>query len=194
MNEKISLGGVPIGFGSPESDALASERAAAPATIAGFFVGAIGGAILGNAIHKGAAGGAVGAITGGLGGGVASNLLASRFLRKSAPSNCDLNTMPPDQREVLFNKAKANLEAAGTPFDSTMLSDPAKFGAFVTEVYKAAGCPPPTSPVGIGQPEALIAPAAAASPWAAVIVTSVLGAATGWVIEEAAEHVKKRRR
>lgn len=45
---------------------------------------------------------------------------------------------------------------------------------------------------GFGQ-GALVAPAAAAathSPWAVALATSVVGAATGWVIEEFARHVR----
>jgi membrane protein YqaA with SNARE-associated domain len=49
--------------------------------------------------------------------------------------------------------------------------------------------------VGFGQGE-LVAPAVAAptSPWTVALVTSVVGAATGWVIEEIATHVRERRR
>lgn len=51
------------------------------------------------------------------------------------------------------------------------------------------------SGIGVGQPEALVAtPAAAASPWAVVLVTSMASAATGWVIEEVAKSVRKKRR
>ena len=51
--------------------------------------------------------------------------------------------------------------------------------------------------VGFGQGEELIVPAAAAlpaSPWTVALATSVIGAATGWVIEELATHVRGRRR
>ena len=47
--------------------------------------------------------------------------------------------------------------------------------------------------VGFGQ-GALAAPAAIASPWTVAIVTSVVGAATGWVLEEVALHARKKRR
>ncbi len=47
--------------------------------------------------------------------------------------------------------------------------------------------------VGFGNP-ALVAPAAAASPWPMVIATSVVSAVTGLVVEEFARKVRKRRR
>jgi hypothetical protein len=50
--------------------------------------------------------------------------------------------------------------------------------------------------VGFGQ-EGLAAPpaaAAAVSPWALTLATSVVGAATGWVIEEFARKVRKKKR
>lgn len=48
--------------------------------------------------------------------------------------------------------------------------------------------------IGFGQP-ALIAPAVAASPWHVAVVTSVIGAATGWVIEEVASRtIRKKHR
>jgi hypothetical protein len=48
-------------------------------------------------------------------------------------------------------------------------------------------------PVGIGQ--VVTAPAVAgASPWALALATSVVGAATGWIMEEIARGAKKRRR
>jgi hypothetical protein len=81
MREHISLGGVPVvGFGAdPYEMALAQERAAAPATIICFLLGAVGGAVLGNVIHKGAVGTAIGTVVGGIGGGIGGNLLASSF-------------------------------------------------------------------------------------------------------------------
>lgn len=48
--------------------------------------------------------------------------------------------------------------------------------------------------VGFGQSEALAAPVVVTSPWTVALVTSVVGAATGWVIEETARRVRKRRR
>ena len=49
--------------------------------------------------------------------------------------------------------------------------------------------------IGFGQAEAVMVPAAVhASPWAVALVTSVVGAATGWVIEEVARHVRERQR
>jgi hypothetical protein len=52
-----------------------------------------------------------------------------------------------------------------------------------------------TAPIGFGQEE-ILAPvvAASASPWTLAIATTVLGAATGWVIEEIARNVRGRRR
>lgn len=48
--------------------------------------------------------------------------------------------------------------------------------------------------VGFGQSEAIVAPAAAAagaaSPWSLALATSVVGAATGWVIEEIARNLR----
>jgi len=46
--------------------------------------------------------------------------------------------------------------------------------------------------VGFGQVEALAVPAAT-SPWTVALVTSVVGAATGWVIEEVARKTRKKR-
>jgi hypothetical protein len=88
MHEQICLGGAPVvGFGAPPQDSyeatLAHERATAPATIGGFFVGAIGGALLGNTIHKGAVGATVGTIAGGVSGALGGNLIASYMLRKT---------------------------------------------------------------------------------------------------------------
>jgi membrane protein YqaA with SNARE-associated domain len=40
----------------------------------------------------------------------------------------------------------------------------------------------------------VIARASSSSPWAMAITTSVLGAATGWVFDELARSVRKRRR
>ena len=47
--------------------------------------------------------------------------------------------------------------------------------------------------VGFGQAE-LAAPAVTTSPWALALATSVVGAATGWVIEEFAQRVRGKRR
>ena len=49
--------------------------------------------------------------------------------------------------------------------------------------------------IALGQAETIVAPAIAAhSPWAVALVTSVVGAATGWVIEEVARKAKGKRR
>lgn len=50
--------------------------------------------------------------------------------------------------------------------------------------------------VGFGGPEMLAVPVAAASPWTVALVTSVVGATAGWVIEEVAQRTirKKKRR
>ena len=45
--------------------------------------------------------------------------------------------------------------------------------------------------IGFGQAEVL-APAVTTSPWTVAIVTSVIGAATGWVLEEVSKRKKKR--
>lgn len=48
---------------------------------------------------------------------------------------------------------------------------------------------------GLGQAEVVVPVAAkTTSPWTMAFATSVLGAATGWVIEEIASHVRGRRR
>jgi prepilin signal peptidase PulO-like enzyme (type II secretory pathway) len=47
--------------------------------------------------------------------------------------------------------------------------------------------------VGFGN-AALIAPAVATSPWKVALVTSVVSAATGWVIEEVAQATRRKRR
>jgi hypothetical protein len=47
--------------------------------------------------------------------------------------------------------------------------------------------------IGFGQAEA-VAPAATTSPWAVAIVTSIVSAAAGWALDEAAHHARKRRR
>jgi len=147
MNEQISLNGAPvIGFGDQGTDyqaMWAHQKATIPGTIAGFFVGAIGGSFLGNAIHKGAVGAAAGAISGGVAGTLAGNVLASHLLREPPPKNCD--DLSPAEQKVIFEKAKANLEAAGTPFDASWMSDPTKFGAFMTEVSKVSGCRMPNT-------------------------------------------------
>lgn len=102
MKEQISLNGAPVvGFGITPEDveqsrlrdlqdpykmALARERATAPATIIGFFVGSIGGAVLGNFVHKGAVGTAIGTMSGGFGGAVGGNLLAMYATREPLPT------------------------------------------------------------------------------------------------------------
>ena len=49
--------------------------------------------------------------------------------------------------------------------------------------------------VGFGQAEAVVVPVAVhTSPWAVALATSVIGAATGWVIEEIATHIRGKRR
>ena len=48
--------------------------------------------------------------------------------------------------------------------------------------------------VGFGQVGTLAVPATTTSPWALALVTSVVGAATGWVIEEAARTARRRKR
>jgi len=153
MHEQIFLNGVPVGLREqdPYERLLANQRAAAPAKIVGFLVGAIGGAILGNSVHKGATGAAVGAVTGSVGGLIGGSLLAS-LLRKTPTTiraqDCNMEKFSADERKAIFDKAKANLEAAGIPFDGTVWSDETKFAAFTAEVYKVAGCSPPMSTAG----------------------------------------------
>jgi hypothetical protein len=172
MNEQVFLNGAPVvGFGDAESE-LAHERATAPATIAGFFVGAIGGAVLGNVVHKGAVGATVGTIVGGVGGLLGGNLLASYALRKPPQRDCE--SLSADERTAAFNKAKANLEAAGTPFDASWMSDPNKFGAFMAEVSRVAGCTvTPPAPTPSSTPKAL--PPATPAP-----VTPTPATTSGW--------------
>jgi hypothetical protein len=52
------------------------------------------------------------------------------------------------------------------------------------------------SPIGFGQGETVVAPvaAASASPWPFVLATSMVGAATSWVIEEIAQSFRGKRR
>jgi hypothetical protein len=45
------------------------------------------------------------------------------------------------------------------------------------------------APTGLGQPEAQ-----AESPWKSAAIASVVGVATGWVLEEIARHAFKRKR
>jgi len=143
MHERISLGGAPVvGFGSgSDYEAMwATQKAAVPAMIAGFFVGAIGGAVVGNVIHKGAVGTAVGTMAGGIGGVMSGSLLA-KYMNKSPATtkNCDLESISAEERKAIFDKVTANLAAAGTPLDAS------KYAAFMSEVYKVAGCPMPTA-------------------------------------------------
>ncbi len=58
------------------------------------------------------------------------------------------------------------------------------------EVIRRGGAPT----VGFGQAEALVVPAAGASPWAMAIGTSMLAAATGWVIEELARGARGKKK
>ena len=46
--------------------------------------------------------------------------------------------------------------------------------------------------VGFGQAEIVLPTAAATSPWTVALATSVVGAATGWVIEEIARNFRGR--
>jgi len=50
--------------------------------------------------------------------------------------------------------------------------------------------------VGFGQTETLVPPAAASAPslWTTAILTSVVGGATSWVVEEIAKKVRGKRR
>jgi membrane protein YqaA with SNARE-associated domain len=47
--------------------------------------------------------------------------------------------------------------------------------------------------IGFGQVEALAVPVAATSPWTVALVTSVVGAATGWAIEEVARRTIRKK-
>jgi hypothetical protein len=49
------------------------------------------------------------------------------------------------------------------------------------------------TPVGFGQ-AALVAPVVVTSPWKVALVTSVVSATAGWVIEEIASKFRKKRR
>jgi membrane protein YqaA with SNARE-associated domain len=50
--------------------------------------------------------------------------------------------------------------------------------------------------IGFGQAETLVPPAAASAPslWTTAILTSVVGGATSWVVEEIAKKVRGKRR
>lgn len=48
--------------------------------------------------------------------------------------------------------------------------------------------------VGFGQVEAVAPVVQATSPWGLAVATSVIGAATGWCIEELAKKIRKRKR
>ena len=52
------------------------------------------------------------------------------------------------------------------------------------------------APIGFGEPVTMVsAPSVAAtSPWVLTVATSVIGAATGWVLEEIAQKVRRKRR
>lgn len=50
------------------------------------------------------------------------------------------------------------------------------------------------APVGVGQAAVAIPAAAATSPWGMALATSVVGAATGWIIEEVVQKVRGKRR
>ena len=48
--------------------------------------------------------------------------------------------------------------------------------------------------VGFGQVEAVAPVVATTSPWGLALATSVVGAATGWCIEELAKKIRKRKK
>lgn len=50
------------------------------------------------------------------------------------------------------------------------------------------------APSGVGQGVLVVPAAKVASPWTVALTTSVVGAATGWVIEEIARRARRRRR
>lgn len=64
-------------------------------------------------------------------------------------------------------------------------------GILISQHMRAAAPPQTGVGVGVGQAEAVVA---APSPWGVALATSVLGAATGWVIEEIASGIRGRRR
>lgn len=66
---------------------------------------------------------------------------------------------------------------------------------------QAPTSPPPSEQLAlagapaVGFSEALVAPTIAAlSPWKVALTTSLLGAVTGWVLDEVAQKVRGRRR
>jgi hypothetical protein len=48
--------------------------------------------------------------------------------------------LPSDERNALYEQARANLEAEGIPFDASWWTDAEKFSAFIGEAYRLAGC------------------------------------------------------
>lgn len=68
-------------------------------------------------------------------------------------------------------------------------------GAGVAALSYVSNTPSTEAPKqsGLGQVDA-VTTVVGASPWAVALATSVLGAATGWVLEEVATHVRRRRR
>jgi len=164
MHEQVFLGGAPVvGFGAQDPDpyaaALARERAAAPATIIGFFVGAIGGAVLGNLVHKGATGAAVGAVTGGVGGAIGGNLLSHALnktpltmpwqrvpeINVSAGNGAFRQVLDVSNLKAGQQFALAIVDAGGAPIPPDQI---AQFTALITGQFTAQIRSPSPPPVG----------------------------------------------
>lgn len=65
---------------------------------------------------------------------------------------CAAEALSPEERLVIYQKAKANVEASGIPFDASWWEDEAKFSAYMSEVYAVAGCVAEADPAPSGQP------------------------------------------
>lgn len=57
---------------------------------------------------------------------------------------CNAESLPAGAQQAIYQKAADTLQAAGHPVDQSTWSDEARFTEFMTEVYKAAGCTPPS--------------------------------------------------
>lgn len=57
---------------------------------------------------------------------------------------CPAEYLSEAKRKQIYQKASDNLASAGQPVDATVWSDAARFEAYIKEVYKVAGCTPPS--------------------------------------------------
>ncbi len=59
-------------------------------------------------------------------------------------ATCQAESFSAAKRKAIYQTAADNLTAQGQPLDRKVWNDPTRFGAYISEVYKVAGCSPPS--------------------------------------------------